>query len=80
MGGWPPCLFASVWVAYTFFWLPVGSISDVIFGWTCHFVKCALLTEVWRRGEGVGDLWVASRHVQTLGVLCLGGKPHLKPD
>lgn len=49
-------------------------------GWTCCFVKCALLTEVWRQGKGVGAPGVASRHVQTLGVFCLGGKPHLKPD
>ena len=35
-------------------------------GWTCYFFKCALLTEVWRQGKGVGAPGVASRHVQTL--------------
>lgn len=49
-------------------------------GWTLHFVKSALLTEVWRRGKGVGARKVVSQGIQTLGVLCLGGKPHLKPD
>lgn len=49
-------------------------------GWTHHFVKSALLTNVRRRGKGVGAPKVASQGVQTLGVLCLGGKPHPKPD
>lgn len=34
----------------------------------------------WRQGKGAGSPEVASQHVQTLRVLCLGGKPHRRPD
>ena len=66
------CKLTSCWLVFLYMTSSLG--------WTSHFVKEALLTEVWRRGKGVGAPEVASQHVQTLGVLCLSGKPHWKPD
>ena len=78
-GGRPLCLQVRGLHALCFGFLWTLFLTSSL-GWTCYFVKCALLTEVWRQGKGVGAPGAASRHVQTLGVLCLGGKPHLKPD
>lgn len=87
IGGWGgllwggrPLFLQSTRVAYTFLWLPVDSISDFIFGLDLLLFQVCPPDRGLETGKGCGCPGGSEPPRPDTRVLCLGGKPHLKPD